>query len=123
MGEGFFVSKKLFSRENFKMNSCKHFDKNYLYKGAGKELERHIVIRDGSVQQMEDFFRKEYASRREYLNNKDNANIIENDPLKIMHSPSHSTGGSQAEDEDEKKRKRKKKAEQETPNRKRGLGM
>src|ERR1035437_6684118 len=116
-------SKKLFSRENFKMNSCKHFDQHYLYKGAGKELERHIVIRDGSVEQMEDFFRKEYASRREYLNNKDNANIIENDPLKIMHSPSHSTGGSQAEDEDEKKRKRKKKAEQETPNRKRGLGM
>jgi hypothetical protein len=118
-------SKKLFSRENFKMKSCKHFDENYLYKGSGKELERHIVIRDGSVQQMEDFFRKEYANRRERISNKDNANIIENDPLKIMPSPSHSTGGSHAEDEDEdeKKRKRKKKAEQETPNRKRGLGM
>src|ERR1035437_316886 len=42
-------SKKLFSRENFKMNSCKHFDVNYLYKGAGKELEKHIVMRDGSL--------------------------------------------------------------------------
>src|ERR1035437_3857789 len=116
-------SKKLFSRENFKMNSCNHFDKNYLYKGAGKELERHIVMRDGSVEQLEDFFRKEYANRREHISNKDNANIIENDPLKIMSS--HATGEShaQGEDEDEKKRKRKKKAEENTPNRKRGLGM
>ena len=116
-------SKKLFSRENFKMNSCKHFDKNYLYQGAGKELERHIVIRDGSVQQLEDFFRKEYASRREQIRNKDNANILENDPLKIMSS--HATGGSHAEgeDEDEKKRKRKKKSGENTPNHKRGLGM
>ena len=80
-------------------------------------------MRDGSVQQLEDFFRKEYASRREHISNKDNANIIENDPLKIM--PSHSTGGSQAEgeDEDEKKKKRKKKSGENTPNRKRGLGM
>jgi hypothetical protein len=116
-------SKKLFSRENFKMNSCKHFDKNYLYKGAGKELERHIVIRDGSVQQMEDYFRKEYANRREHISNKDNANIIENDPLKIIHYHATNESHAQGEDEDEKKRKRKKKAEQETPNRKRGLGM
>src|ERR1035437_490543 len=53
-------SKKLFSRENFKMNSCNHFDKNYLYQGAGKELERHIVMRDGSVEQLEDYFIKQY---------------------------------------------------------------
>jgi len=53
-------SKKLFSRENFKMNSCKHFDKNYLYKGAGKELEKHIVMRDGSVQEKVDYFMKQY---------------------------------------------------------------
>src|ERR1035438_5599388 len=78
-------SKKLFSREAFKLKSCDHFDKNYLYQGAGKELERHIIIRDGSVQQLEDFFRKEYANRREHISNKDNANIIENDPLKIIH--------------------------------------
>ena len=116
-------SKKLFSRENFKLNSCKHFDENYLYKGAGKELERHIVMRDGSVQQLEDFFRKEYASRREHISNKDNANIIENDPLKIMSSHATSESHAQGEDEDEKKRKRKKTAEEETHNRKRGLGM
>src|ERR1017187_10619368 len=30
--------KKLFSRENFKLKSCKHFDQHYLYEGAGKEL-------------------------------------------------------------------------------------
>ena len=77
-----------------------------------KELERHIVMRDGSVEQLEDFFRKEYASRREHESS------IENDLLKIPHSK-HAEG----EDEDEKKKKRKKKSEQETPNRKRGLGM
>jgi hypothetical protein len=53
-------SKKLFSRENFKMNSCKHFDDNYKYQGAGKELERHIVMRDGSAQEREDYFIKQY---------------------------------------------------------------
>jgi hypothetical protein len=53
-------SKKLFSRENFKMNSCNHFDENYKYQGSGKELERHIVMRDGSVQEKVDYFMKEY---------------------------------------------------------------
>ena len=53
-------SKKLFSRENFKLSCCKHFDKNYKYQGAGKELEKHIVMRDGSIQEREDYFIKEY---------------------------------------------------------------
>jgi hypothetical protein len=53
-------SKKLFSRENFKMNSCNHFDENYKYQGAGKELEKHIVMRDGSPQEREDYFIKQY---------------------------------------------------------------
>ena len=100
-------SKKLFSRENFKMNSCNHFDKNYLYKGAGKELERHLVIRDGSVEQLEDFFRKEYANRRQHESS------IENDLLKIPHlNPAQ-----EQQDPDEKKRKKK------SAERKRGLGM
>ena len=99
-------SKKLFSRENFKMNSCNHFDKNYLYQGAGKELERHIVMRDGSVQQLEDFFRKEYASRKQHESS------IENDLLKIPHlNPAQGQ-----QDPDEKKRKKK------SAERKRGLG-
>jgi hypothetical protein len=110
-------SKKLFSRENFKLKSCTHFDQHYLYEGAGKELEKHIVWRDGTIKQREDYTNREYNRKREY------ASIMENDPLKIMSS--HSTGEShaQGEDEDEKKKKRKKKSEQETPNRKRGLGM
>ena len=53
-------SKKLFSRENFKMNSCNHFDENYKYQGAGKELEKHIVMRDGSIPQREDYINREY---------------------------------------------------------------
>ena len=100
-------SKKLFSRESFKMNSCNHFDKNYLYQGAGKELERHIIIRDGSVEQLEDFFRKEHASRRQYESN------IENDLLKIGHlNPAQ-------QQQNPYQKKRKKKSEE----KKRGLGM
>lgn len=53
-------SKKLFSRENFKLKSCKHFDENYKYQGSGKELEKHIVMRDGSMQEQMDYFMKEY---------------------------------------------------------------
>src|ERR1039458_10254604 len=73
-------SKKLFSRENFKLKSCKHFDQHYLYEGAGKELEKHIVMRDGTLQQREDYFNKEYERKREYENRR-----IENDLLKIGH--------------------------------------
>ena len=53
-------SKKLFSRESFKLKSCKHFDEHYLYQGAGKELEKHIVMRDGSIQEREDYLIREY---------------------------------------------------------------
>ena len=52
--------KKLFSRENFKLKSCKHFDDHYRYQGAGKELEKHIVMRDGTLQEREEYFMKEY---------------------------------------------------------------
>ena len=109
--------KKLFSRENFKMNSCKHFDANYLYKGAGKELEKHIVMRDGTLQQRADYITKEYERNREY------ASIMENDPFKIIHSHAANQSQASGEDDDDKKRKKKKKAEEETRNRKRGLGM
>ncbi len=57
-------SKKLFSRESFKLKSCKHFDENYRYQGAGKELEKHIVMRDGSIQDREDYFMREYERIR-----------------------------------------------------------
>lgn len=53
-------SKKLFSRESFKLKSCKHFDENYRYQGAGKELEKHIVMRDGNIQDREDYYMREY---------------------------------------------------------------
>src|ERR1035437_9704038 len=73
-------SKKLFSREAFKLKSCKCFDEKHLYNGAGKELEKHIVMRDGTVQERADYINKEYEKNREY------ASIMENDPLKIIHS-------------------------------------
>ena len=57
-------SKKLFHRETFKLKCCLRFDETFNYNGAGKELKRHIVMRDGSVQQLEDFFRKEYALKK-----------------------------------------------------------
>jgi hypothetical protein len=101
-------SKKLFSRENFKMNSCKHFDQHYLYEGAGKELEKHIVMRDGTLQERADYINKEYARNKEY-----ESSSIENDLLKIGRL--NHTQGQQNPDE-----KKKKKKDEE---RRRGLSM
>ncbi len=99
-------SKKLFSRENFKLKSCKHFDDHYRYEGAGKELEKHIVMRDGSIQERADYINREYDRNREHESS------IENDLLKIPHlNPAQ---GQQNPDE----KKRKKKSEE----KKRGLG-
>ena len=57
-------SKKLFSRENFKMKCCKHFDENYRYQGSGKELEKHIVMRDGTIEDRINYISKEYEQRK-----------------------------------------------------------
>ena len=62
-------SKKLFSREGFKTKCCKHFDENYLYKGSGKELEKHIVMRDGTVQERINYITKEYEQRKALRDN------------------------------------------------------
>ena len=101
-------SKKLFSRENFKLKSCTHFDQHYLYEGAGKELEKHIVMRDGTLQQREDYFNKEYERKREYENRS-----IENDLLKI----GHLNHAQEQQNPDEKKKKKK------DEERRRGLKM
>jgi hypothetical protein len=101
-------SKKLFSRENFKLKSCTHFDQHYLYEGAGKELEKHIVMRDGTLQQREDYTNREYNRNREYENSS-----IENDLLKIGRV-NHGQG---QQNPDEKKKKKK------DEERRRGLGM
>ena len=79
-------SKKLFSRENFKLSSCKHFDDNYKYQGSGKELERHIAMREGSVQEKEDYFMKEYER---------------------IKAPPYTTGTGDNQDEEKKKAKKK----------------
>jgi hypothetical protein len=100
-------SKTLFSRENFKLSSCKHFDDHFQYQGSGKELEKRIVMRDGTVQERMDYI------NREYERNRQRESSIENDLLKIPHlNPEQ---GQQNTDE----KKRKKKSEE----RKRGLGM
>lgn len=57
-------SKKLFSRENFKTKCCDHFDKKYKYEGSGKELEKHLVMRDGTVEQRVAYITKEYEKRK-----------------------------------------------------------
>ena len=64
-------SKKLFSRENFKLKCCKHFDENYRYQGSGKELEKHIVMRDGTIQERIAYFKTEYEQTRILRNKKD----------------------------------------------------
>ncbi len=56
-------SKKLFHREQFKLKSCEHFDKYYRYIGSGKELEKHIVMRDGTIEQRIDYLEKEDTKR------------------------------------------------------------
>lgn len=60
-------SKKLFSREDFKMKSCKHFDENYLYKGSGKELEKHLVMRDGTIEERMAYITKQYEEQKAAL--------------------------------------------------------
>lgn len=57
-------SKKLFNRESFKLKSCEHFDKYYRYTGSGKELEKHIVMRDGTIQERKAYILKEYEQRK-----------------------------------------------------------
>jgi hypothetical protein len=57
-------SKKLFSRENFKTKCCNHFDKKYKYEGSGKELEKHLLMRDGTVEQKIAYITKEYEQRK-----------------------------------------------------------
>ena len=57
-------SKKLFSREGFKMKCCEHFDKYYRYTGSGKELEKHIVMRDGTIAERSAYINKEYEQRK-----------------------------------------------------------
>ncbi len=61
-------SKKLFSRENFKLKCCKHFDENYHYQGSGKELEKHIIMRDGTIQERIAYFKMEYEKTRTLRN-------------------------------------------------------
>ena len=56
-------SKKLFHREAFKLNCCNHFDKQYEFVGAGKELERRIIMRDGTVQERMAYLEKEDLKR------------------------------------------------------------
>lgn len=56
-------SKKLFHREQFKLKSCELFDKTYNYQGAGKELEKRIIIRDGTIEQRMAYFESEDKKR------------------------------------------------------------
>ncbi len=62
-------SKKLFYREELKLKCCDHFDKKYNYIGAGKELKKHIVMRDGSIEEKIAYVEKEYEQTR-FLRNK-----------------------------------------------------
>ncbi len=61
--------KKLFYREQFKLKSCEHFDKHYSYIGSGKELEKHIIMRDGTIPERMAYFEKEDRARIMELEN------------------------------------------------------
>ncbi len=60
--------KKLFHREKFKLESCTHFDHAYKFVGAGKELERRIIMRDGTIEQKMAYLEKEDLKRLADLN-------------------------------------------------------
>lgn len=64
-------SKKLFNREQLKVNCCKHFDKKYNYTGAGKEIEEHIIKRDGTLEEIKAYYKKEYEQTRNWRNKKE----------------------------------------------------
>ena len=57
-------SKKLFHREAFKDKCCDHFDEKYDYEGSGKELKKHIVMRDGTLEERAAYVNKEYEKRK-----------------------------------------------------------
>jgi len=64
-------SKKLFHREELKLKCCDHFDKKYNYVGSGKEIKRHIVMRDGTIEEKIAYVEKEYEQTR-FLRDKQN---------------------------------------------------
>jgi len=57
-------SKKLFSREAFKDKCCDHFDEKYKYEGSGKELKKHIVMRDGTIEERIAYINNEYEQKK-----------------------------------------------------------
>lgn len=58
------TSKNLFCREDFKDKCCDHFDKKYDYVGSGKELKKHKVMRDGTIDERIAYIKKEYEQRK-----------------------------------------------------------
>lgn len=56
-------SKKLFHREAFKLKACELFDEKYSYKGSGEELKKHIIMRDGSIEERVAYLEKEEQKR------------------------------------------------------------
>ena len=57
------TSTKLFHRREFKRECCKYFDKKYDYEGSGKELEKHIVMTEGTIDERIAYLNKEYDQR------------------------------------------------------------
>lgn len=58
-------SKKLFHREGFKLKSCERFDNRYGYEGSGKDLEKLMIMRDGTINE-----------RMAYLEKKDREQVV-----------------------------------------------
>ncbi len=56
--------KKLFSREGHRQKCCDHFNERYNYKGSGKELEKHLVMRDGTLDERQAYILKEHLEEK-----------------------------------------------------------
>ena len=73
-------SKKLFSRENFKTKCCEHFDEKYNYEGSGQELEKHLIIRDGTIEERIAYISKQYDKKKALKEKKEIGQVKEQKP-------------------------------------------
>ena len=57
--------KKLFSREDYKVRCCTHFDKKYKYQGSGEHFDKYLARRDGTPDDIVAYTRKGYEQRQD----------------------------------------------------------
>lgn len=86
-------SKKLFYREDFRDKCCKHFDKKYNYPDeSGKELTKHKIMRDGTVEEKIAYINKELEKQKTKLDKTEVKTQEIKPELKQEPKPKHDRG-------------------------------